>query len=130
MSRKSDLRAWTSSSSRQEAFYFALKFKKNGHFWQFQALEFNELLLGILLDPHENHWECSWPLWDQKLLKLFHSELQCGRGVGAILNISPNLPHKFTYYACGRGQMAPQRPLEMVKNSGKISGLTEEDEIC
>ncbi len=25
--------------------------------------------------------------------------------------------------------MAPQRPLEMVKNSGKISGLTEEDEI-
>ncbi len=25
--------------------------------------------------------------------------------------------------------MAPQRPLEMVKNSGKISGLIEEDEI-
>ena len=40
--------------------------------------------------------------------------------------------HKFTYFigfASGRGQMAPQRPLEMVKNSGKISGLTEEDEI-
>ncbi len=56
---------------------------------RFQALEFNELLLGILLDPHENHCVCSWPLWDQKLLKLFHSKLRCGRGMGAILSLSP-----------------------------------------
>ncbi len=40
--------------------------------------------------------------------------------------------HKFTYFigfATGRGQMAPQRPLEMVKNAEKISGLTDSYEI-
>ncbi len=55
----------------------------------FHLAYFNELLLGILCDSHENRCVKSWPLWDQKLLKSFGLESRCGRGWAAILSLSP-----------------------------------------
>ncbi len=66
----------------------------------------------------------------------------CGKTKGFLRPWTYSIPHQtlhknqsrwkiwyFIVFATGRGQMAPQRPLEVVKNSCKISGLTDSHEI-